>query len=102
MMDSVPAPTEPPSRALLAESSLSITFATTVRIEDCAQRPLNFAVIDEVDAILIDAACDPLILTGPGENSTDKYKRVNSIIPKLVCGEVVNGRERMGCKPRFR
>jgi preprotein translocase subunit SecA len=47
------------------------------------QRPLNFAIVDEVDSILIDEARTPLIISGPGEKSTSLYGRVNSIIPKL-------------------
>lgn len=47
------------------------------------QRPLNFAIVDEVDSILIDEARTPLIISGPGEKSTSLYGRVNAIIPKL-------------------
>lgn len=47
------------------------------------QRPLNFAIVDEVDSILIDEARTPLIISGPGEKSTTLYARVNSIIPRL-------------------
>ena len=64
---------------------------TKSRTEHCVQRPPNFAIIDEVDAILIDEASNPLILTSPGEESTDKYCRVNIEIPKLVHGDVVQG-----------
>src|SRR5579872_5695192 len=63
------------------------------RIEDCVQRPHNFAIVDEVDSILIDEARTPLIISGPSEESTDKYYKVNRIIPKLVRGEVIEGRE---------
>jgi preprotein translocase subunit SecA len=48
------------------------------------QRPLNFAIVDEVDSILIDEARTPLIISGPGEKSTTLYARVNSIIPRLT------------------
>ncbi len=48
------------------------------------QRPLNFAIVDEVDSILIDEARTPLIISGPGEKSTTLYARVNSIIPRLA------------------
>ena len=48
------------------------------------QRPLNFAIVDEVDSILIDEARTPLIISGPGEKSTSLYGRVNAIVPKLV------------------
>ena len=48
------------------------------------QRGHNFAVVDEVDSILIDEARTPLIISGPAEESTDKYYRINAIIPKLI------------------
>ena len=51
------------------------------------QRPLNFAIVDEVDSILIDEARTPLIISGPGEKSTSLYGRVNAIIPKLARDE---------------
>ena len=51
------------------------------------QRPLNFAIVDEVDSILIDEARTPLIISGPGEKSTTLYARVNSIIPSLTRDE---------------
>ncbi len=63
------------------------------RLEDCVQRPHNFGIVDEVDSILIDEARTPLIISGPSEESTDKYYRVNRIIPKLVRGEVIEGKE---------
>ena len=63
------------------------------RIEDCTQRVHNFAIVDEVDSILIDEARTPLIISGPSEESTDKYYKVNRIIPKLVRGEVIEGKE---------
>ncbi len=63
------------------------------RIEDCVQRPFSYAIVDEVDSILIDEARTPLIISGPSEESTDKYYRINRIIPKLVRGEVIEGRE---------
>jgi preprotein translocase subunit SecA len=53
------------------------------RLEDFVQRPLNFAIVDEVDSILIDEARTPLIISGPTEDSTDKYYVINSIIPRL-------------------
>ena len=52
-------------------------------LEDYAQRPLNFAIVDECDSILIDEARTPLIISGPSEDTTDKYYLVNSIIPHL-------------------
>ncbi|WP_031495320.1 preprotein translocase subunit SecA [Bryobacter aggregatus] len=63
------------------------------RIESCVQREHNFAIVDEVDSILIDESRTPLIISGPSEESTDKYYRINTIIPKLVRGEVIEGRE---------
>ncbi|MGE5568061.1 MAG: preprotein translocase subunit SecA [Rhodospirillales bacterium] len=63
------------------------------RVEDCVQRGHNYAIVDEVDSILIDEARTPLIISGPSEESTDKYFKVNRIIPKLVRGEVIEGKE---------
>ncbi len=63
------------------------------RLDQCVQREHNFAIVDEVDSILIDEARTPLIISGPSEESTDKYYRVNRIIPKLVRGEVIEGKE---------
>ncbi len=48
------------------------------------QRPLTYAIVDEVDSILIDEARTPLIISGPAEDSTSLYKRINAIIPKLI------------------
>jgi preprotein translocase subunit SecA len=56
-------------------------------IKDCVQRGHNYAIVDEVDSILIDEARTPLIISGASEESTDKYYIVNRIIPKLVRGE---------------
>ena len=53
------------------------------RLEDCVQRKHWFAIVDEVDSILIDEARTPLIISGPSELSTDVYYRVDRIIPKL-------------------
>jgi preprotein translocase subunit SecA len=47
------------------------------------QRELNYAIVDEVDSILIDEARTPLIISGPSEESTDKYYKIDKIIPKL-------------------
>jgi len=63
------------------------------RLEDCSQRGHHYAIVDEVDSILIDEARTPLIISGPSEESTDKYYKVNRIIPKLVRGEVIDGSE---------
>ena len=62
-------------------------------IRDCVQREFNFAIVDEVDSILIDEARTPLIISGASEESTDKYQRVNVIIPKLEKGEEIEGKE---------
>jgi len=63
------------------------------RLEDCVQRGHNFAIVDEVDSILIDEARTPLIISGASEESTDKYYRINTIIPKLERGEELPGDE---------
>ncbi|HKF01594.1 MAG TPA: preprotein translocase subunit SecA [Candidatus Sulfotelmatobacter sp.] len=62
-------------------------------IKDCVQRGHNYAIVDEVDSILIDEARTPLIISGASEESTDKYYKVNRIIPKLDKGEEVSGDE---------
>jgi preprotein translocase subunit SecA len=62
-------------------------------LEDCVQREHHFAIVDEVDSILVDEARTPLIISGPSEESTDKYYRVNRIIPRLVRGEEIDGKE---------
>jgi preprotein translocase subunit SecA len=53
-------------------------------LQNKTQRELNFAVVDEVDSILIDEARTPLIISGPTEESTDLYQKINKLIPKLV------------------
>jgi preprotein translocase subunit SecA len=58
-------------------------------LADYVQRPFNFAVVDEVDSILIDEARTPLIISGPTEDSTDKYYIIDRIIPLLKKGEVI-------------
>lgn len=60
-------------------------------LADCVQRGHNFAIVDEVDSILIDEARTPLIISGASEESTDKYARVNKIIPRLEKGEEIQG-----------
>jgi len=52
--------------------------------EERVQRKLHYALVDEVDSILIDEARTPLIISGPAEDSSDMYKRVNKIIPNLI------------------
>ena len=56
-------------------------------LEDYVQRDLNYAIVDEVDSILIDEARTPLIISGPAEESTDKYYKINRIIPSLKLGK---------------
>jgi preprotein translocase subunit SecA len=53
-------------------------------LSDCVQRGHQFCIVDEVDSILIDEARTPLIISGPAEESTDKYYRIDKIIPKLI------------------
>src|SRR3989338_7551345 len=52
-------------------------------IDTYVQRELNYAIVDEVDSILIDEARTPLIISGPAEESTDKYYKINKIIPRM-------------------
>jgi preprotein translocase subunit SecA len=59
------------------------------RIEDCVQRGHYYSIVDEVDSILIDEARTPLIISGPTDQTTDKYARVLAIMPKLQLGEEV-------------
>ena len=54
------------------------------RLEDRTQRKLSFAIIDEVDSILIDEARTPLIISGPAEESTELYIKINQLIPRLT------------------
>ncbi len=54
------------------------------RADERVQRKLNFAIVDEVDSILIDEARTPLIISGPTEESTDLYVKINAIIPRLA------------------
>jgi len=53
-------------------------------LEQKVQRPLHYALVDEVDSILIDEARTPLIISGPAEESSELYRRVNEIVPKLT------------------
>src|ERR1017187_6781781 len=53
-------------------------------LADCVQRGHHFCVVDEVDSILVDEARTPLIISGPAEESTDKYYKIDKIVPKLV------------------
>ena len=54
---------------------------------DLVQRPFNYAIVDEVDSILIDEARTPLIISGPAEDSSELYIKVNALIPQLVEGD---------------
>ncbi len=58
-------------------------------LNDCVQRGHYFSIVDEVDSILIDEARTPLIISGPTDQTTDKYARVNRIIPSLEEGEEI-------------
>ncbi|HEY1580929.1 MAG TPA: preprotein translocase subunit SecA [Terracidiphilus sp.] len=62
-------------------------------IKDCVQRGHYFAIVDEVDSILIDEARTPLIISGPTDQTTDKYEKVRRIIPALELGEEVESLE---------
>jgi preprotein translocase subunit SecA len=62
-------------------------------LQQCVQRGHHFGIVDEVDSILIDEARTPLIISGPSEESTDKYYKINRIIPNLIRGEVIEGKE---------
>jgi preprotein translocase subunit SecA len=53
------------------------------RLEEMVQRPFNYAIVDEVDSILIDEARTPLIISGPSEDSSELYRQVNRLIPEL-------------------
>jgi preprotein translocase subunit SecA len=58
-------------------------------LKDCVQRGHYYAIVDEVDSILIDEARTPLIISGPTDQTTDKYARARKIVPELVLGEEV-------------
>ena len=58
-------------------------------LKDMVQRKLYYCIVDEVDSILIDEARTPLIISGPTDQTTDKYARVNLIIPELELGELI-------------
>ncbi len=62
-------------------------------LADYVQRPLHYAIVDEVDSILIDEARTPLIISGPSESSSELYSRVNVIIPRLTKGEISESRD---------
>ncbi|HZD95036.1 MAG TPA: preprotein translocase subunit SecA, partial [Candidatus Sulfotelmatobacter sp.] len=58
-------------------------------LNECVQRGHNFAIVDEVDSILIDEARTPLIISGQSDESTDKYDKANRVVPHLVKGEEI-------------
>jgi preprotein translocase subunit SecA len=58
-------------------------------LKDCVQRGHYYAIVDEVDSILIDEARTPLIISGPTDQTTDKYARARKIIPQLELGEEI-------------
>ena len=60
-------------------------------LEERAQRELNYAIVDEVDSILIDEARTPLIISGQASDSSDLYTRINSIIPRLTPVKIEDG-----------
>lgn len=68
-----------------------------VHKDDMVQRPLNYAIVDEVDSILIDEARTPLIISGPAEESTEKYYIINKIIPRLK-GKTITDKEEIEAK----
>ncbi len=65
--------------------------------EEMVQRPHHFCIVDEVDSILIDEARTPLIISGPAEESTDKYYKANGIVPKLK-GRTITEKDEVNAK----
>jgi len=65
--------------------------------DDMVQRGLNYAIVDEVDSILIDESRTPLIISGPAEESTDKYYIINKIVPRLK-GKTITDKEEIEAK----
>ncbi|MGH9417251.1 MAG: preprotein translocase subunit SecA [Terriglobales bacterium] len=63
-------------------------------LNDCCQRGHHYGIVDEVDSILIDESRTPLIISGPSEESTDKYYRIDRIIPRLERGDPPDGDEK--------
>ncbi|QKT03037.1 preprotein translocase subunit SecA [Ectothiorhodospiraceae bacterium 2226] len=60
-------------------------------LQDKVQRPLHFAIVDEVDSILIDEARTPLIISGPADDSAEMYTRINALVPRLTRQEEEDG-----------
>ncbi len=95
-----------------AEYSCDITYGTNnefgfdylrdnmkYRLDDLVQRPFYYAIVDEVDSILVDEARTPLIISGPAEESTDKYYTVDKIIPRLK-GRIILEKDQIAAKYR--
>src|SRR5207245_3678820 len=57
------------------------------RLEDMVHRPFHYSIVDEVDSILIDEARTPLIISGPTEDNSELYIRVDKLIPALDSGD---------------
>src|SRR6202012_4997608 len=53
------------------------------QLDEMVQRPFNYAIVDEVDSILIDEARTPLIISGPSQDSSELYQRVDALMPSL-------------------
>jgi len=68
-------------------------------IEQKVQRDLNFAIVDEVDSILIDEARTPLIISGPTEEGTEIYQKTNAVVPFLTAQEIVEDKEKQERMP---
>jgi preprotein translocase subunit SecA len=68
-----------------------------VHKDEMVQRGLNYAIVDEVDSILIDESRTPLIISGPAEESTDKYYTINKIVPRLK-GKMITDKEEIEAK----
>ena len=66
-------------------------------LKDCVQRGHYYAIVDEVDSILIDEARTPLIISGPTEQTTDKYAAARKIVPQLVKGEEIEASDTQRC-----
>jgi len=66
-------------------------------LEETAQKQLHYAIVDEVDSILIDEARTPLIISGPAEESTDKYYTINRLVPKLK-GRIILEKDQIEAK----
>jgi len=99
-----------PQEARRAAYACDITYGTNnefgfdylrdnmvVSKDDMVQRGLNYAIVDEVDSILIDEARTPLIISGPAEESTDKYYIINKVIPRLK-GKTITDKDEIDAK----